>query len=66
MVPVQLQLFNPDTICTQPGVPGSSPACVTCTASCSPDPAEFDPAEADYWNAVTTSVVGVLVPLAQR
>ena len=37
--------FTPQDVCSTPGQPGSSPACVTCVASCSPDPACIDPAE---------------------
>jgi hypothetical protein len=43
--------FTPQTVCDTPGVFGSSPACVTCTATCSPDPADVDPAELAYWKA---------------
>jgi len=53
MVPIQLELFNPQSVCTQPGSPGSSPACITCTASCSDDPADLDPAEMEFWLGVT-------------
>jgi hypothetical protein len=38
--------FEPASVCTQPGQPGSSPACALCTASCSAEPADVDPLEA--------------------
>ena len=33
------------SVCSQPGRPGSSPACLSCTASCSSEPADVDPEE---------------------
>lgn len=33
------------SVCDQPGTPGSSPACLSCTASCSSEPADVDPEE---------------------
>lgn len=46
MIPHTVENFTPQDICTQPGNPGSSSACVTCVASCSEDPADIDPIEA--------------------
>lgn len=41
-----IERFTPQEVCSQPGNPGSSPACVPCVASCSADPADVDPIEA--------------------
>ena len=40
-----IERFTPQNVCDQPGNPGSSPACFTCVASCSADPADIDPVE---------------------
>lgn len=50
-LPVTIERFTPQTICDQPGKPGSSPACKTCVASCSEDPADIDPIEEMLINA---------------
>lgn len=41
--------FTPQTVCEEPGEFGSNAMCGTCTATCSPDPADVDPAELAYW-----------------
>lgn len=40
-----IESYTPQDVCSQPGNPGSSPACNTCVASCSTDPADIDPVE---------------------
>ena len=44
-IPLTIERFTPQEVCDQPGNPGSSPACITCVASCSEDPADIDPVE---------------------
>ena len=52
-VSVSVQGFTPQSICSTPGNPGSSAGCSTCTATCSADPADVDPAELAYWETLT-------------
>lgn len=54
-----LAKLDPSTVCDQPGVPGSSPACSTCTASCSAEPADVDPAEAALFEEAGTEYLGL-------
>jgi hypothetical protein len=46
MIAHTIESFTPQTVCAQPGNPGSSAACNTCVATCSADPADIDPVEA--------------------
>lgn len=48
MLTLTIEDFRPQQTCEQPGLPGSSPMCGTCTATCSADPADVDPAELAY------------------
>lgn len=50
-IPLTVERFTPQEVCDQPGNPGSSPACLTCVASCSADPADIDPIEQQLINA---------------
>jgi hypothetical protein len=51
--------FSPDWVCTQPGEPGSSPACASCSAPCSAEPADVDPNEVAAFVDAVSEVQGL-------